>query len=302
MLCGAASLLLTICARAQEIASSKPAIDPGSAAADPDNPAIKPGNVPTEPDTLLSQSDSLPALPKGKTTIMGGAIRSFDPVRDQFSLQVYGQRPLKILFDERTQVYRDGVKVSLRNLGPEDHASVQTTLDGDKVFAVSIHILSGSPEGECEGRVIQYEPNTGELEVASSMSPKPVTLFVPAGANIARVGEPGFTAESRGLSDLVAGALISASFDSDTARRNVARQIKVEAVPGASFVFSGNISFLDTRTGIMVLVDPRDGKSYEIRFDSARLTASESLRLLANVTVRATYDGTHYAANTIAMN
>ena len=112
-----------------------------------------------ESDRRVTTSDSLPPIPRGKTTILGGEIRNFDPVRDQFSLQIYGQRPMKILFDERTQVYRDGVKDSSARLGPEDHASVQTILDGENVFAVSIHILSGSPEGECEGRVLRYNPD-----------------------------------------------------------------------------------------------------------------------------------------------
>src|SRR5580658_2529655 len=70
----------------------------------------------------------IPPLPRGKTTIFGGAIQNFDPVRDQFTLNVVGQRPMHILFDERTQVFRDGTKIGLRDLGPEEHASVETTL------------------------------------------------------------------------------------------------------------------------------------------------------------------------------
>lgn len=281
MLCGAATAITAASARSQQLVSSQPA---------------------TAPSNLSSDLTSLPPLPPGKTTILGGQIRDFDPVRDQFSLRIYGQRPMKILFDERTQVYRDGARIPVRELGPEEHASVQTTLDGDKVFAVSIHILSEAPEGECDGRVLAYDENKGELTVASSMSPEPIRLFVPANASIARVGEPEFTAEPSGLSDLVPGSLLSASFESGAAHRNVATQIKVLAVPGAAFAFSGNISYLDMHTGIMVLVDPRDGKSYQIRFDSARLPASESLRPQANVTVTATYDGTEYAANAITMN
>lgn len=281
MLCGAALVFAAASARSQRLVSSQPA---------------------TAPDNLSSDLTSLPPLPPGKTTILGGQIRNFDPVRDQFSLQIYGQRQMKILFDERTQVYRDGVRIPVRELGPEEHASVQTTLDGDKVFAVSIHILTGTPEGECDGRVVRYDRNTGELTVASSMSPEPIRLFVPANAGIARVGEPEFTAQPSGLSDLVPGSLVSASFESGAAHRNVATEIKVLAVPGAVFEFSGNISYLDTHTGIMVVVDPRDGKSYEIRFDSARLPTSDSLRPQANVTVTATYDGTQYAANAITIN
>jgi len=136
VLCGAAIVFLATCARSQQIVSvvgTKPA-------AEPDKDSV-----------------SLPPLPPGKTTILGGEIRNFDPVRDQFSLRIYGQRPMKILFDERTQVYRDGVRIPVRDLGFEDHASVQTTLDGASVFAVSIHILAGSQEGECEGRVLKYD-------------------------------------------------------------------------------------------------------------------------------------------------
>jgi len=287
MLWGAALVFPVASAHSQQLVSSQPAAEPDKAA----------GN-----DNLSSELVSLPPLPRGKTTIMGGQIRNFDPVKDQFSLQIYGQRPMKILFDERTQVYRDGARIPVRDLGPEEHASVQTTLDGASVFAVSIHILSESPEGECEGRVLSYDPSTGELTVASQMSPAPIKLFVSASASVARVGEPAFTAGPSGLSDLVSGSLVSASFESGVAHRNVATQIKVMAVPGAAFAFTGNISYLDMRSGIMVLVDPRDGKSYQIRFDSARLPASQALRPQSNVTVTATYDGTQYAANVITLN
>jgi hypothetical protein len=287
MLWGAVLVFPATSARSQQLVSSRPAADADKS---------------TAPDDLTSNSISLPPLPPGKTTIIGGQIRNFDPVKDQFSLQIYGQRPMKILFDERTQVYRDGERIPVRNLGPEEHASVQTTLDGASVFAVSIHILSESPEGECEGRVIRFSPDKGELVVASQMSPAPVTLFVPANASVARVGEAEFTAHPSGSSDLVTGSLVSASFESDAAHRNVATQIKVLAVPGAAFAFTGNISYLDMLSGVMDLVDPRDGKSYRILFDSARLPASQSLRPQSNVTVTATYDGTQYAANTITMN
>ena len=280
LLCGGAIVFSATCARSQ-LASAKPGAGT---------------------DNVFNDSVSLPPLPPGKTTILGGEIRNFDPVRDQFSLQIYGQRPMKILFDERTQIYRDGVRIPVRDLGPEDHASVETTLDGADVFAVSIHILSGSPEGECEGRVLNYDPNTGKLEVSSSMSTEPVTLLVPANASISRVGEPEFTAAPSGISDLVAGSLITASFESDGAHRNMAKQIKVLAVPGAAFVFSGSITFLDIPTGTMVLVDPRDGKSYQIRFDAARIPAGASLQPGANVTVTAIYDGARYAASEITMN
>jgi hypothetical protein len=308
VLCGAQMALLATWAPSQQIVTSTPAVEPGNNVAEPGNSVAEPadnavesGNNVAEPGNT-STSFSLPRLPKGKTTIIGGQIRNFDPVRDQFSIRSYGERPMKIWFDERTQVYRDGKRISVRDLGPEDHASVETTLDGPNVFAVSIHILSETAEGECEGRIVRYDPGKGELVVASQMSPAPVIFLVPANASIARVGERKFTMQPSGLSDLVAGALVSVSFEAGAARRNVARDVKVMAVPGAAFQFSGNISFLDMHTGTMVLVDPRDGKSYQIHFDSARLPASETLHPQANVSVTATYDGTGYAASAITAN
>src|ERR1035437_1775166 len=59
---------------------------------------------------------ALPPPPRGRSTVEGGTIRSVDPVRDQLTLNVYGTKPMKILFDERTQVYRDGVKTPLSDL------------------------------------------------------------------------------------------------------------------------------------------------------------------------------------------
>src|ERR1017187_3101447 len=50
----------------------------------------------------LGEFSALPAIPRGKSTIVGGEVQNVDPVRDEFRLKVVGQRPMKILFDERT--------------------------------------------------------------------------------------------------------------------------------------------------------------------------------------------------------
>ncbi len=233
---------------------------------------------------------------------MGGQIRDVDPVRDQFLLHTYGQRPMKILYDERTLVFRDGVKIPLRDLGSEDRASVETILDGSNVFAISIHILSQAMEGDCAGRVLYFDPSTRVLVITSDISPQPVRLEIPASASIAREGEPDFTAVSPGLADLMPGALIRAAFESDSRGSDVAKRITVLAVPGAGFVFYGDISFVDVHDGYFILVDPRDQKSYQIYFDPARFATSQNLRVGLNVTVKAVYDGARYSASEISVN
>jgi hypothetical protein len=123
--------------------------------------------------TALGDIPGLPAAPRGKSTILGGEISIIDPVRDELTLKVAGQHPVKILFDERTQAFIDGKRISLRQLGHADHASVQTLLDGTNVFALSIHILSQSPQGEYQGRVLNYDSSSNQLTISSPMFPQP---------------------------------------------------------------------------------------------------------------------------------
>ena len=244
----------------------------------------------------------IPAQPRGKSTILGGEIRSIDPVRDELKLKIYGQRPMKILFDERSQIYRDGKRIPLRDLGPADHASVQTLLDGTDVYALSIHILSQSPEGEYQGRVVDYNSNTNELTMSSVLFHEPLKLIVRSGTPVARVGQDSYTSGQRGAADLVPGALISVTFRSDKQGGGVVDQISVMATPGSAFVFTGDVSSLDMHAGMLTLVDPRDEKGYEVSFSSSLLPASQNLHPGDHVVIDADFDGKRYAASAITIN
>jgi len=261
-----------------------------------------PGNSALAPNGPAGALPELPPPPEGKSTILGGKIRRVDPVRDQFFLDIYGQRPMKILYDERTQVFRDGKKIPLQDLGVEDRAAVQTILDGSDVFAMSIHILSRAAEGTCEGRVLAYNSRTGELEIATAESPQPVRVIVPASAQVSRVGESTFTSGPSGVTDLVPGAIVSATFESEPGHGDFADRVSVFAVPGAAFVFGGKVSFIDMHSGILVVSDPRDGKQYQVSFDPSQFQESGKLRTGVMVTVTATYDGTRYVASEMTVN
>ncbi len=253
-------------------------------------------------ESALSGPPDLPPVPRGNSTVIGGAIHAVDRVRDQFTLNVYGGQTLKVLFDQRTKVYRDGVKSSLHDLRAGDHVSVETVLDGTAVFARSIHLLSGAPEGECQGQVMSYDPSSRELTVRDALSRRPVRLRVPAGTAIVRQGQAASTSADTASSDLAAGTLISARFQSDNRGHGVASQIAILATPGTAFVFVGNVVFLDLRSGLLVLVDPRDDKRYEISFDSDRLPMSRDLHEGADVSLTADFDGSRYVARAITIN
>jgi Domain of unknown function (DUF5666) len=238
----------------------------------------------------------LPAVPRGKSTVIGGSIREVDGVRDQLTLNVFGGRAMTVLFDGRTQVYRDGLKASLRDLHAGDHVSVETVLDGTTVFARSIHMLSQLPEGECQGQVLRFDRGNGVLIVRDLLSPEPIKLRVSAATTILSQGQ------KTSSGDLSAGTLISIHFQSDGSGQNVASKIAVLATPGSAFVFTGNVVFLDLHTGLLALVDPRDDKRYEISFDPSRFAISHDVHEGTDVTVTADFNGSRYSARAVTVN
>lgn len=246
-----------------------------------------------------SQGDLL-ALPQGKSTVIGGTISSVDPVTDELTLHVFGGRRMKILFDERTEVYRDGAKTSLRDLHANDRASVETMLDGTDVFARSIHMLTRSPEGEYQGQVLSYDPGGSILTLSDSLSRDSVQLRVPAGTTIVREGQTVSASGQAGFSDLVKGTLIAVRFQSDKGH-GVASRIAILAIPGETLSFSGNVSFLNLGSNQFVVANATNDQSYKISFDPASFPETRNLREGTSVKVTAEFDGSRYVARTITI-
>ncbi|MGA8089439.1 MAG: hypothetical protein WCA10_19355 [Terracidiphilus sp.] len=242
---------------------------------------------------------TMPPLPSGKSTILGGAIHDVDPVLDRFTLRIVGEKPIRILFDERTQIFVDGKKIPLRDLRPASHASVQTTLDGTSVFALSVHILSQLQQGSYRGEVMSYNPSTGDLELAGGQGGEPIRFKVSKDATFARKGQGNFVASSSGPSDLQKGSLVSIDFEPDGNGRGTITKVTVLAIPGSQFVFSGNLIALDMHTGTMVLLDPTNNQSYQIEFNSGSMASMPDVRPGQRVRVAAEYDGTRYLAHNV---
>ncbi len=241
----------------------------------------------------------LPPPPSGTATVMGGVIRDLDPVRDQFKLAVFGGgHPVKVLFDARTRIFRDGKPVKVRDLHTDDRASVETTLDGDNIYALSIHMLSKAPEGQTQGQVLDFDSGKSIATIATSLSSQPIKLYIPPNTPIARTGQTRFTDAHSGGAQLEPGDLISAKFTSGDDGQGVAQQISILATPGSTFVFSGNIADLDMHSGLLVLTDPRDNSTYSLYFNplvfrDANLHQGDSVR------VSARFNGQRYEARTI---
>jgi hypothetical protein len=233
--------------------------------------------------------------------VIGGRIADVDPVRDRFTLKVAGGQSMTILFDERTQAYRDGKKISLLDLGPDDHGSVETILDGSKIFAIRIHMLSQLPEGEFRGSVLSYDRQTSQITVNIEASQKPITFRIPAGTPMERVGQEASAGQKGEISDLVAGSLVDIRFKGGSKGQGVVSHLDIVAVPGSTFVFSGNLSFLDLRVGHLTIVDPRDDKTYQISFEPSRFPVTNELHAGSAVRVTTHFDGSRYLASEISV-
>lgn len=243
----------------------------------------------------------LPPLPHGKRTVMGGAIRDVDPVRDRFKLVPVGGHPITILYDARTHFYRNGVRISVLDLRSAEHASVETTLDGTKIFAVSVHALTTVPGGVTQGQVISYNPRSGELKLNTSLTHQPVTLLVPQGTPEELVGQEAGSAKPRSAVALSAGALIEVQFKPGNKGRGVATHISVLAVPGQRFAFAGQLVTLNMSKGAMVIENAADHHDYQITFYPAQFQASSQLREGRHVRVTAVFNGTGYVADEITV-
>ena len=243
----------------------------------------------------------MPSLPKGKSTILGGAIRDVDPVLDRLTLGIVGEKPMKILFDERTQVFLNGKKIPLQDLSPASHASIQTTLDGTSVFAISVHILSQPQKGAYQGEVMSYRPTTGDLELAGGQGGTPIRFKVSNDATFTRKGQASFVASQSGPSDLKTGSIVSIEFQPDGKGKGTITKVTVLATPGSQFVFSGELIALDMHTGTMVLLDPTNNQSYQIEFSSTSMSSMPDVRPGQRVRVAAEYDGTRYVAHNVTV-
>jgi hypothetical protein len=234
---------------------------------------------------------------------MGGSIRNVDPVRDQFTLHVFGGQSVKILFDNRTQIYRDGARIKVVDLHEDDHASVETTLDGTKIFALRIHILSQLPEGVYRGLVSSYDPQTGQLTVSVTSSQQSITLRVPPDTPVVRVGQEAPSAQQKGggPSDLSQGSLVDVKFSGGSGGHGVATHIDILATPGSTFVFRGKLSFLDLHSGRFTIVSAHDRKTYEIEFDPSQFPISREFHEGTSLKVTTLYDGSRYVASEITI-
>jgi hypothetical protein len=256
-----------------------------------DLPNSRPEDNDTRGETRALLPD-VPPVPKGQPSLIGGRIVALDRVRDRLTIQVFGGKDMKVLFDGRTEIYRGEQKAGLRDLKQGDRVYLSTVLDGTQIFARTIRVNVGAG-GDAQGQVVSFAPDKGELVMRDVLSPRALTLKVTNATVIRQQDKPATTAALR------QNALITVEFTPDNEGRGVASQVSIIAEPGSSFTFSGTVVFLDMHIGQLSVEDPRDKKTYDISFDPRVTRMQGDLRQGAQVVVTAIFRGTSYVAESV---
>ena len=250
-------------------------------------------DIAVDPNSLLP---NVPAVPKGKATLIGGTISSLDRVRDQVVIRPFGGHDLKVLFDGRTQIWRNGAKASSVDLKIGEKAYVDTVLDGTTIFAKNIRVVSKGALGESRGQIVTFDRARSEITLNDGLTPQSFKVRIGPGTRVMSDGKETST------NTLLPGTLIAVEFNSSGDGVVSAQQISILAQPGTAFTFVGKVMFLDLHKGVLALVDPRDKKNYEVYFNPSTVHINGDLQLDSEVTVNAAFDGTHYATNAIMVN
>ncbi|HUB02549.1 MAG TPA: hypothetical protein VL983_07680 [Terriglobales bacterium] len=201
-----------------------------------------------------------------------------------------------IFFDERTRVFDQARRGSLDSLLRGERAYIDTMLDGTAIFARNIRVSTATPSGQASGQIVNFDSGNRELVLRDGLDPQSVKLRLMPGAAILRDGRPAQTA------DLRSGTLVNVLFVPGVGGKGSVQQVSILASPGEAFVFSGQLQFLDLRGGRLVIVDPRDNRSYELYFDAGVNPQLRNLQEGSSVTASTSFDGRRYLVRSITLN
>jgi hypothetical protein len=261
----------------------------------------RPANLPTDAQAIHSPATAespdplldVPPMPEGNVTLIGGTVRNVDQVRDKLIVQVFGGKAMKITFDERTHIYRDGVETTHLGIRRGDRVYVDTMLDGSRVFARNIRVETGSRAADSAGQVLSV--NGGTVTLRDQLSAQPVIFQVDQKTKITHDKQPA------SFSEVKPGALVAVKFSPERANRGVAHEISILAAPGMQFTFAGKVTHLDLRSGILSLENVTDGKTYDLSFSLARVDKRDALGVGSEATVIATFEGSGYRVDSVSV-
>lgn len=242
------------------------------------------------PDPLLDT----PPLPKGKPTLIGGTAVKVDRIRSRVTVEPFGAKnKMPVYIDERSHIYRNGVETTVMGIKKGDRVYFDTMLDGSRIFAKNVRVMSETGAAEVRGQITAYDPARGTIELQDALSSRPVSFRVNNQTQVR--SQQG----SASIGDLAKGALVDVTFAPDKANQGIATQVVLLARPGATYTFAGMVTNINLRDGVVSVENQTDGKVYDIEFDTRSHSTRDSMHVGSAVSIRATFDGENYKATSV---
>ena len=256
------------------------------------------GTQPAVPDAGHQQTkavdDGLSSARKasGKVGLVRGVLKRIDPIHDELLIHAFGGSDVRVAFDPRTQLLSEDKPQRFTTVPDGSVVSVDTVIDGGKLFALSVRTGS-SNASELNGQVVRYDAAKSRLTLREPISPdESITVRVTPSTTVVNQGQ---TASPQALSP---GMLVQVWF-SPTQR--VANRIEILAAPGATFSFAGRIVAIDLRSRVLALFNDTDQNIRELAIGSLDISNLGSLREGADVSVQAEFDGQRYNARSVTL-
>jgi hypothetical protein len=233
-----------------------------------------------------------PPLPKGKPTLIGGIATSVDQVRYRVTVAPFGGgAKMKLFLDERTHIFRNGTETTVLAIHKGDHVYADTMLDGSRIFAKNVRVVTEPGIAEVRGQVIATDPQRGTIRVQDQLSARPVSFSVNGATKYSSYKG------NASSGDVRPGSLVDVQFATGRANHDMAQEILVLAKPGDDYVFSGVVTNLDMRTNTLAVENRSDQETYELHFNPAAIEGGNQLNVGTEVTAHAIFDGKQYRAN-----
>jgi len=233
----------------------------------------------------------VPALPNGKTSLVGGTVTKVDGIHNRLTVKVFDGGPWTLAFDERTHFYRDGAETTFEKVKKGDRAYVDTMLDGHRLFARNVHIVTKTGPASAHGQVVGI--GNGFMTVRDDLSGRQLDLSYDGQTQVKHDGA------AANLDDITTGTLIAVQFvPPQNGARGIAREVTILAAMGQSVTFDGTVRNLDLPNNQLAVENHVDNKTYEIAL-SGKDAIPSNLMVGSEVTVAAQFDGRGYTANSI---
>jgi len=249
------------------------------------------GDTAAQPSAAVADGLSPVRELGGKVGLVRGVLKRLDPIHDQLLIHAFGGGDIRIAFDARTQLLSGNAGTHLISLPAGSVVSVDTVIDGGKLFARAVR-TGPSNAVELDGQVVRYDAAKSQLTLRDPMSPKSVSLRVTPSTMIVNRGQPASP------QDLSAGMLVRVQFFPG---QSVANNVEILAERGNSFTFEGRIVAVDLRARVLALSDDSGQMVRDIAIGSLDNTGLRLLREGADVSIQAEFDGDRYNARTVTL-